>query len=127
MGTATDGVGLGARRTGAACGCSTGVALAAGGTTMGGTATGGATGDEVARGVGVGVGVGAARRDSGTSGATGPCLSGEGVCAEDSGGRRKSRADGGAAASGGASATAAIRAKVGKRMSVTRGMAGRAE
>jgi hypothetical protein len=55
--------------------------------------------------------VGAARRDSGTSGAIGPCRSGAGVRGADSGGRRKSRAEGGAAASGGARITAPIRAR----------------
>src|SRR5690606_4553497 len=82
---------------------------------MGGTAMAGAGAGVLVLGAGVGVGagagVGAARRDSGTSGAIGPCRSGAGVCGADLGGRRKSRADGGAAASGAARPAAPRRAR----------------
>jgi hypothetical protein len=95
----------------------------AGGMTTGGTVTAGGA----ALTLGVGVGVGAGRRDSGTSGATGPWRSDEDSCEEGSGGRRKSLTDGGAAASGAANAVAAIRARIVERISVAADMAGPAE
>ena len=90
------------------------------------TGGGATTGD----GVGVlaaGVGVGAGRRDSGTSGATGPCRSGGGCCDEDSPGRRKSLTAACAGANGTARATAAAKARNVERISVAADMEGGAE
>jgi hypothetical protein len=100
-----------------------GVVPIAGGTTTGGTVMAGGA----ALTLGVGVGVGAGRRDSGTSGATGPCRLGGGCCEEGSGGRRKSLTDGGAAATGAANAVAAVRARIVERISVAADMGGPAE
>jgi hypothetical protein len=102
-----------------------GVTLADGGTTMGGTAIVGVGAGVLAFGAGAGVGAG--RRDSGTSGATGPCRSGAGDCDPASEGRRKPLTEGGAAASGTARVAAAVRARGIERISVAAGMAGRGE
>ena len=99
--------GVAARRggVGVAVGVGRGDATTGGGATVGVTMGGGGGGSSVARGVGVGT-----ERDSGTSGATGPCRSGCG-CVCDGTGKRKSLTEAPAALAGAASRSTEIRAK----------------
>src|SRR5690606_11745630 len=112
-------------RAGLARGVGVAVEIAAGGAAMrGGSMAGGVTigtGTGVLA-VGVGVGDGAGRRDSGTSGATGPCRSG-GCCVSLGAGRRKSLT----AAPAGAARRAELKARKIERIVVAADMAGRAE
>ena len=100
-------------------GSAVGAALIGGATMTGGGAT---TGDGVGV-LAVGVGVGAGRRDSGTSGATGPCRSGGGCCSDGSG-RRKSLTAACAGTSGAARAAATAKARNFERISVAADMEG---
>lgn len=94
-----------------------GDAVTGGGITVG-VIKGGGGASAVALGVGVG-----AVRDSGTSGATGPCRSGCGGVS-DGAGKRKSLT---AAPAGAASRSAELRARKVERIFVAADMAGRAE
>lgn len=98
-------------------GVARGDAVTGGGTTVGVT-TGGGSVSAVALGVGAG-----AERDSGTSGATGPCRAGCG-CVSEGGGKRKSLT---AAPAGAASRSAELRARQVERIFVAADMAGGAE
>ena len=116
---ATNASGVAARGVGVGevVGVARGDAVTGGGTTVGAT-TGGGSVSAVALGVGAG-----AERDSGTSGATGPCRSGCG-CVSDGGGKRKSLT---AAPAGAASRSAELRARQVERIFVAADMAGGAE
>jgi len=129
VGAGTSGGGVSARLGAAEVAGALGAALPKSGiSTGGGVTTGaGAVAAGLGGGAGVGVGVAAGRRDSGTSGATGPCRSGGACVVDGAGGRRKSLA-GGAAESGAASTTAAeARVELVERISVTADMGSSAE
>jgi hypothetical protein len=98
---------------------SAGVSVTTGGTMTGGGVTRGAGACSALRSAGAGAG--GERRDSGTSGATGPCRSGGGCCVELLGGRRKSLTAA-CAGTAGAASIAASRIRGVERISVAAGM-----